>query len=190
MIQWILAWRYFFKRPITILAVVAVALCVFIVIVVMTVMNGLLRDFREKNHAFTGDCVVASDSLVGFGYYADFLDRLGAEPDVAAASPVAKGVGIAVIPRLNEEYNIGVELYGIDPVLHSGVTNFKETLHYTKDISQAFVPAYDSSKPGCIVGIDVIPGRRLPQGGYYYQDSPFQQDALRMFFSFSCRSPR
>lgn len=94
MIQWILAWRYFFKRPITILAVVAVALCVFIVIVVMTVMNGLLRDFREKNHAFTGDCVIASDSLVGFGYYADFLDRLVPSPTLQPSHRWLRGSGL------------------------------------------------------------------------------------------------
>ena len=60
MYKWILAWRYFRKRPITLLAVAAVALCVFIVIVVMTVMNGLVQEFREKNHRYFGDCLVIS----------------------------------------------------------------------------------------------------------------------------------
>ncbi|MHC4257862.1 MAG: ABC transporter permease [Planctomycetota bacterium] len=84
MIKWLLAWRYFFKRPISILAVVAVALCVFIVLVVMTVMNGLLRDFKQKNHNYTGDCIVASDSLVGFGYYEEFMDVLKKQPYIKA----------------------------------------------------------------------------------------------------------
>lgn len=173
MIQWMLAWRYFFKRPITILAVAAVALCVFIVIVVMTVMNGLVADFREKNHAYAGDCVVASDSLVGFGYYQAFLGRLDDEPMVAGSSPVAKGVGITVIPQVSADYNIGVEIYGIDPVLHSRVTNFEESLHYTRDLSKAFIPGYDRRLPGCIPAVDVIPGRRLPEGGYYHWTRPF-----------------
>ena len=172
MIQWILAWRYFFKRPISILAVVAVALCVFIVIVVMTVMNGLLGDFREKNHAYAGDCVIESDSLVGFGYYEDFLVRLNQEPFVAAASPVAKGIGVAVIPRIDEDYNIGIEIYGVNPVLHSRATSFEDSLYYTRDISRAFIPTYDSSLPGCIPAVDVIPGRRLPEGGYFHWSRP------------------
>ncbi|MBL7215311.1 MAG: FtsX-like permease family protein [Phycisphaerae bacterium] len=173
MVQWILAWRYFFKRPISILAVAAVALCVFIVIVVMTVMSGLVEDFREKNHTFTGDCVIESDSLVGFGYYEDFLARLSNEPIVEAASPVARGMGIAVIPRVNDHYNIGVEIYGIDPDLHSRATNFAETLYYTEDISKAFIPVYNTSLPGCIPAVDVIPiGRRLPEGGYFHWNSP------------------
>jgi ABC-type lipoprotein release transport system permease subunit len=172
MIQWILAWRYFFKRPISILAVAAVALCVFIVIVVMTVMNGLVEDFREKNHKYAGDCVIESDSLVGFGYYEDFFARLNQEPFIDAASPVARGMGIAVIPRVDDNYNIGVEIHGIDPALHSRATSFKDSLYYTKDISKAFIPSYDTSLPGCIPAVDVIPGRRLSEGGYFHWNNP------------------
>ena len=176
MIKWILAWRYFFKRPISILAVVAVALCVFIVVVVMTVMNGLVGDFKEKNHAYVGDCVVESDSLVGFGYYEEFLERLKTQPEIKAASPVAKGIGVAVIPQLNKDRNVGIEIHGIDPVLHSQTTTFKETLHYTKekDLSQVFSPSYKPTHSGCIPGVDVIWGRQLPDGGRFYTESLFQ----------------
>ena len=84
--------RYLFRRRISLLAIAAVALCVFIVVVVMTVMNGLVKDFREKNHRFVGDCVVSTGSLVGFGYYQDFLDELEKQDFIAAtmsrASPV------------------------------------------------------------------------------------------------------
>ena len=44
----ILPIRFYLKRRITYLAVIAVALCVFTVTVVMTVMNGLVYDFAEK----------------------------------------------------------------------------------------------------------------------------------------------
>ncbi|MHC4551456.1 MAG: ABC transporter permease [Planctomycetota bacterium] len=174
MIKWILAWRYFMKRPITLLAVVAVTLCVFIVVVVMTVMNGLLGDFEEKNHAFAGDCVIASDSLVGFGYYEEFLETLDGLPEVAAASPVAKGVGVAVVPLLNKERNVGIEIYGIDPVRHSKATNFAQTLHYTnpEDIADAFSPSYAPGLPGCIPGVDVLGGRATSDGGRYHPETP------------------
>jgi len=65
----ILASRYLLKRRITYFAVLAVGLCVFIVVIVMTVMTGLVRDFKQKNHDFVGDCVVGTESLVGFAYY-------------------------------------------------------------------------------------------------------------------------
>ncbi len=172
MYKWILASRYFLKRPITILAVSAVSLCVFIVIVVMTVMNGLVIDFKEKNHNFVGDCVVESDSLVGFGYYEEFLERLKNESSVLAASPVSKGVAMAVMPRIDKNNNFGVEIYGIDPVLHSRTTTFSQTLYYTKDTLKTFEPEYDPQRPGCVPGVDVIPGRRQSDGGYYHWDSP------------------
>ena len=72
----ILAIRYLIKRRITYLAVLAVALCVFIVVVVMTVMTGLVRDFKVKNHNWVGDCAVSSDSLVGFPRYEEFIEIL------------------------------------------------------------------------------------------------------------------
>ena len=49
-----LATRYFLRRPIA-SPVAAVALSVFIVVVVMTVSDGLANEFRHKNHAFVGD---------------------------------------------------------------------------------------------------------------------------------------
>jgi lipoprotein-releasing system permease protein len=64
----ILAIRYLLKRRITYFAVLAVALCVFIVVVVMTVMTGLVDDFKQKNHNFVGDCVVGTESRVCFSY--------------------------------------------------------------------------------------------------------------------------
>ena len=69
----ILALRYFLKRRITHFAVLAVALCVLIVFVVMTIMTGLVNDFKRKNHNFVGDCVVGTESLVGFSYYEEFI---------------------------------------------------------------------------------------------------------------------
>lgn len=172
MIKWLLAWRYFIKRPISILAVAAVTLCVFIVVVVMTVMNGLVREFKEKNHEYAGDCVIHCESLVGFGYYEGFLDILGQQTFVEAVSPVVKGIGMVSMPQLLPDYNEGIEIYGIDPVLHSQATAFSRTLHYTKDIAQAFSPEYNLSLEGCIPGVDVIPYRRNPDGGYFHWEKP------------------
>ena len=173
MIKWLLAWRYFFKRPISILAVVAVALCVFIVLVVMTVMNGLLRDFKQKNHDYAGDCVIESDSLVGFGYYEDFIQLLKSQPYVEAVSPVAKGVGLLSQP--GRDWSQGVEVHGVDPVLHSQATNFGETLYYRqKNPSLAFSPMYAPEADGCVLGIDLSPADRQLDGSYVHSAEPGQ----------------
>lgn len=173
MIKWLLAWRYFFKRPISILAVVAVALCVFIVLVVMTVMNGLVRDFKQKNHDYAGDCIIDSDSLVGFGYYEDFMKLLLSQPYVETVSPVAKGVGLLSQP--GRDWNMGIEVHGVDPVLHSQATNFAETLYYRQDNpALAFSPTYAPQADGCILGIDLSPSYRQLDGSYVHSTEPGQ----------------
>jgi len=166
----ILPIRYLLKRRITYFAVMAVALCVFIVLVVMTVMAGLVNEFKQKNHQFAGDCVVGTKSLVGFAYYEDFIEVLENVDFIEGVSPVIKSH--ALISRRDSERKTQVEITGIDPVMHSRATGFAETLHYHKgDVSNAFRPAYDPNLPGCILGID-LELQRDAQSGYTYQASP------------------
>jgi len=151
----ILAFRYLFKKRISYLAFTAVALSVFIVVVVMTVMRGLVTDFKQKNHNFSGDCVVAGDSLVGFAYYEDFVRTLQGEDFVEGVSPVINS--FALISRQGSARNIGVQIMGIDPVMHSRVTNFAETLHYNRhNVAGAFEPSRDPNHTGCILGIGLV----------------------------------
>jgi lipoprotein-releasing system permease protein len=162
----ILAIRYAIWRRITYLAVLAVALCVFMVVVVMTVMTGLSRDFKARNHDWVGDCVVSSDSLVGFAYYEEFVDILEDEVCIEAISPVIKSY--ALLTYEGYDWNEAVEIMGVDPVRHSRATGFGEALHYRKDdVSKAFEAAYDVNLPGCILGIDRVLGR--DKDGQYRQ---------------------
>ncbi|MHC4681307.1 MAG: ABC transporter permease [Planctomycetota bacterium] len=171
--------RYLIKRRITYFAVMAVALCVFIVLVVMTVMTGLVTDFKQKNHRFAGDCVVGTKSLVGFAYYEDFVQWLEGEDFVEGVSPVIKSP--ALIRRRGSERNSRVEIMGVDSVRHSRATGFGDTLYYHKDdVSKAFRPAYDPNLPGCILGID-LELQRDAQSTYAYQASPAQ-----VGYSISC----
>jgi lipoprotein-releasing system permease protein len=149
----ILAFRYLLKRRISYLAFSAVALCVFIVVVVMTVLTGLVSDFKQKNHSFVGDCVVGTESLVGFAYYEDFVKILGEENFVEGVSAVIKNYGL--VNPLGTEQNLSLEIIGIDPVRHSRVTGFAQTLYYRKNnVSKAFEPIYEPNLAGCVIGID------------------------------------
>ena len=151
----ILAIRYLIKRRLTYLAVLSVALCVFMVVVVMTVMTGLSRDFKVNNHNWVGDCVLGSDSLVGFPYYEEFIKILEEEDLVEAVSPVIKSYGILTYEESN--WNNSVEIMGVDPVRHSQATGFGKTLHYRKaDVSKTFEPIYDANLAGCVLGIDMV----------------------------------
>ena len=166
----ILAIRYLIKRRITFFAVLAVALCVFIVVVVMTVMTGLVSDFKQKNHDFVGDCVVGTESLVGFAYYEEFVKILEETDFIEGVSPVIKSY--ALINSRGSQRCYGVEIMGLDPVRHSGATGFGQTLYYRKgDVAKAFVPTYDSNLPGCVLGIDLAL-QRDANSRYFYEPRP------------------
>jgi len=172
-----LAIRYFLKRPITMLAVVAVALCVFIVLVVMTVMNGLVSEFRNKNHKFVGDCVISTDSLVGFPYYGEFIAELDKEPFVKAASAVVRSFALLTQPGV--DWNLGIEIMGLNPADHIAATGFAETLHYhAHDPENAFIPAYNPRLVGCVVGIDLMPRQRDRSGEYYHSPDPLRYELI------------
>lgn len=163
-----LSWRYFLHRRISILAVISVALCVFIVVVVMSVMNGLVNEFKEKNHRFVGDCVIRASSLTGFPYAADFVQQLEKQSFIYAVSETVQGVGLMTRP--GSSWNVGIDYVGLDPVKHSRATHFAETLGYNADHPErAFQPSYAPEMDGCILGVDLILYRRPDTGQY---DSP------------------
>ena len=132
--------RYLVKRRITHFAILAVALCVFTVVVVMTVMNGLVGEFKEKNHAFVGDCVVGTDSLVGFPYYEEFMALVERTGLAQGISPVVQGYALLATEGGDEQ---NVQILGLDPVRHSEATNFARTLDFhAGDVRKAFEPIY------------------------------------------------
>jgi lipoprotein-releasing system permease protein len=141
--------------------------------VVMTVMTGLVRDFKQKNHNFVGDCVVGTESLVGFSYYEDFMKVLKQADFIEGVSAVIKNY--ALINPKDSQHSVGVEIMGIDPARHSQATGFGETLHYNKnDVSRTFKPSYDPELTGCVVGIDLWL-RRDAKGQYTYAAKPWEQ---------------
>jgi len=173
MYKLILPIRYLLRRRISFLAVAAVALCVFIVVVVMTVMNGLVSDFKNKNHDFAGDCVIATDSLVGFAYYDKFMSELQKQDFVLAASAVVKGFGL--LNQNGSQRSMGVELMGIDPAAHSRATGFGKTLYYHKDNPEkAFEVADEPDAVGCVVGIIKVFGPTDSSGQYHHSPKPLR----------------
>jgi len=163
--------RYLVKRRITHFAMAAVTLCVFAVMVVMTVMTGLVGDFKKRNHAFFGDCIIGTESLVGFPYYEEFMARAEGTGLVEGISPVVKSYAIL---NADTGYEDNVELLGLDPVRHSRATSFGRTLYFHPDrVEKAFEPMYDPNAPGCVLGIDRIL-QRDARGRYVHYDRPFQ----------------
>lgn len=168
MLNWLLAIRYLVKRPITWLAVLAVTLSVFIALVVMTVMHGLVGDYKDKTHALVGDVVISTPSLVGFSYYEELCQRLEALNEVQATSAVVSAVGLRRQPGGSQA---GIRIIGLDPKRHSQVTAWNAFLHYRQDqLDNAFVPSYDPNAEGFIIGIDTLRWSKNSDGVYTYSD--------------------
>jgi ABC-type lipoprotein release transport system permease subunit len=171
MYKLLLAMRYLLRRRITLLAIIAVMLCVFMVVVVMTVMIGLVGDFTKKNHEFFSDCIISTESLVGFAHYKEFLAEIDKQPFVQAAAPVMKSVALLALP--GKESNMIVELMGIDVQRHIKATNFAETVYYHRDDPEnVFIPSYDPTLPGCVIGIEKVSNRDSVTGEYYHGPDP------------------
>jgi len=102
--------KYLRKRRIAWVSLIAVTLCTAMVLVVISVMGGWLRMFRESFHGLTGDVIVHGDSLTGFPYYQEMLDKMQQLPDVAAAVPTIETFGLVNIKNLSRR---GVQVVGI-----------------------------------------------------------------------------
>ena len=73
----LLANRYLTSRVIPFIAVAAVALCVALVIIVVSVMSGFLEMVRNTGRTMTGD-VVVSRSITGIPYYPELVAAIEA----------------------------------------------------------------------------------------------------------------
>ncbi|MBN1972929.1 MAG: FtsX-like permease family protein [Sedimentisphaerales bacterium] len=157
-----LALKYFLKRKISYFAVLAVTLCVFIVVIVMTVMNGIVGDFKQNNYKVTGDCVVGTSSLVGFAYYEDFIKILEQQKEIAFVAPVIKS--FALIRPKGTNTDEALEILGIDPNSYSEATEFGNTLFYNRSsVSDIFKVRSDPNLVGCVPGHSVL---KISQTGY------------------------
>src|SRR5450432_1576165 len=92
--------KYLRKRRIAWVSLIAVMLCTAMVLVVISVMGGWLRMFRETNHGLVGDEVIYRQSSEGFPYYQEMIEKIGAMPEVKAASPVINSPGLIHVNNL------------------------------------------------------------------------------------------
>ncbi|MEY3141778.1 MAG: Lipoprotein-releasing system transrane protein LolE [Planctomycetota bacterium] len=93
----LLANRYLTSRIIPLIAVGAVALCVALVIIVVSVMSGFLDMVRNSGKTLIGD-VVVSYPISGIPYYDELIKEIEALPETAAASPIVETLGLLRMP--------------------------------------------------------------------------------------------
>src|SRR3954468_19207620 len=101
--------KYLRKRRIAWAALIAVMLCTFMVLVVISVMGGWLRMFRTSFHGLSGDVIVSSGSLSGFPNYQAMIDEINKLPEVTASAPVIQTFGLI---NINNRKSMGVQVLG------------------------------------------------------------------------------
>jgi lipoprotein-releasing system permease protein len=93
MYQLLLISKYLRRKLIVLFALMGVALCTAMVIIVISVMGGFLDLMRDAAQTLTGDVTIRSD-ITGFPAYEDLLEQLRARPEVAAATAQIKSYGL------------------------------------------------------------------------------------------------
>src|SRR3954471_11210275 len=111
--------KYLRKRRIAWVSLVAVTLCTAMVLVVISVMGGWLRMFRESFHGLTGDVIVHGESLSGFPYYQEMIDRIHQIPLTRRAVPTLETFGLI---NINNVRTRGVQVVGY-PIDQIGQVN-------------------------------------------------------------------
>src|SRR5436190_23863248 len=89
--------KYLRKRRIAWVSLIAVTLCTALVLVVISVMGGWLRMFRESFHGLAGDVMVTSRPLTGFGNYEAIIKDVQKLPEVEAPVSVLLNFGLIKI---------------------------------------------------------------------------------------------
>lgn len=127
----LLANRYLTSRVIPMVAVGAVALCVALVIIVVSVMTGFLDMVRSSGRTLMGDVIVAYP-VNGIPHYERLIARIEALPEAEAATPVVDGWGLLRMP-----YPLGarkdskaVQFWAIEPAGFARVTGYDDTLYW------------------------------------------------------------
>jgi len=124
--------RYLRKRLIALFAVVSVWLCVFMVIVVISVMGGFVNMVKKHSRGLLSDIIVDNATLQGFPYYEAFIEALHTRmPDtVVAATPVIYNYGLLRVKRT--DFTKPIQVAGIRLDEYRTINAFGNSLHYDK----------------------------------------------------------
>ena len=125
MYQPLLANRYLASRIIPLIAVAAVALCVGLVIIVVSVMSGFLDMLLNSGRTLMGDVIVRYADP-GIPHYDLLVEEIESRPEAEAATPVVESFGLLKLPYGNRTE--GVQVWGIDPETFDRVVDFEPSL--------------------------------------------------------------
>ncbi|MCU0668280.1 MAG: ABC transporter permease [Myxococcota bacterium] len=184
--EWFIAARYLvakrrqtFISVITGICIAGVAAGVWLIITVLSVMNGFERTWREEIIGNRAHFTVQS-GLGAFGDYEQVLERVLETPGVVAGSPFVQAEGMV---RGRDGEIVGVRLQGIDPARVGDVTQLREDLieGSLEAVARGTAtppesldePRDDADDPGVVVGDDLANALGLRVGDELLLISPF-----------------
>ncbi len=131
--------RYLRSRLLAIIAMLAVSLCAFMLIVAVSVMNGFVDKLEDAAKGLFGDVIIEGTSATGFGLYDEFIAEI-TDPNtgvehVEAASPFIHTGGLLRVPG-DSDFQRVVQIAGIRLAQRSAVTDFQEGLWMQKDLAR------------------------------------------------------
>lgn len=126
--------RYLRKRRIAFFAVGAVCLCVAMVLIVFSVMDGFLRMVRERSRGMLSDLVIEGHAYQGFPFYEEFMAAMMDDPAIGPrihqATPVIITYGIVRFP--DRQTTKPVQIVGMRLQETYEVNDFREGLFYER----------------------------------------------------------
>ena len=124
MYQLLLTRKYLTSKVMPLLAMAAVTLSVATVLVTWSVMGGFLNTLLSSGRTLIGDVSIHWPN-VGFPYYDDLIERLEADPQVAAAAPLIETFGVVALP---DDQVHGVVVKGVDGPSYARVSGFDDSV--------------------------------------------------------------
>jgi len=134
--------KYLRKRALAYFAMLAVMLCVFMMLVAVSVLNGFVDKIERAAKGLFGDIVISSPSLGGLSHYDEFSRYVRRHVDgVEGASPFILTFGILQVP--GTDYRRTVQVAGIRLPERADVSDFEDGLFLQAGVSK---PTFDPPK--------------------------------------------
>jgi lipoprotein-releasing system permease protein len=173
--EWFIAVRYLvakrrqtFISVITGICVVGIAAGVWLIIVVLSVMNGFERTWRDEIIGNRAHFTVQS-GLGPFANYDQVVDVVSGVPGVLAASPYLDAEGMV---RGNMGEIVGVRVRGVNPDLVGNVTDLRQDL-IEGSLDDLGRPLVEGDDPAIVIGSQLAGSLGIAVGDPLLLISPF-----------------
>jgi ABC-type lipoprotein release transport system permease subunit len=123
-----LTFRYLTRKKIVIFPILVVWLCVMMLIIVTSIMQGFVDRVRDANRDLYGDIIISTPLAQGFaGYDALAKDLKANFKEIVAATPVVEAYAILYVPTAQR--SVPALLVGVRPDERSEVSKFRESTY-------------------------------------------------------------